>query len=753
MRRLPATVLLIATAFAASTAGRAPQREIDNVATLARLFGVVRYFYPSDAAAALDWNRFAVHAVSQVRVASDLTSLETTLKALVHPLGPGIIIARQLPPPPAAGSPDSALIAWRYFGAAVTALSPQNVYKAKRTHRPLVMSQSVDGFVTVMQTVPALPLRGQTVRLRGLVRAEPASSDVAMGAALWLRVDRALGQAGFFDNMGNRPIRASQWRQYAIEGTVADDATNLSFGAMAPAGMTAEFEAIELSVRDASGTWTPIDIKDPGFEDPADGAGGWSRAGSSKSAVITRPSDKAPEGRQVLRMAAPAPMMSTSEIFAAPPPVTGAHADVDLGSGLSARVPLALSEAQAAADMTDASRLEALRTAIASVVPSPGDRLEVDVRLADVVVAWNVFRHFYPYWNEAGVDWDARLKPQLALAYDATTRDAHRDALRLLVADLRDGHGGVVEQQRAGPLAVLPIQLQVVDGQVAITASATEDAPVGAVVVSIDGVPAGRRLADAVRLTSGSPQWRERRALQEVATCAAGTTVTLALDSGAGPRPARLRCAIGPPPVEKRPAAVGELVPGVWYVDLTRAPMGEIAPVLQQLATATGIVFDLRGYPTEAGSRILPYLLALPETDRWMHVDKIVGPFGKSAGTESMGWNQKPASPHLGGKLVFLTDGRAISYAESVMGYVADRKLGIIVGATTAGANGNVAVFGVPSGYRISFTGMRVTGHDGTTPHHLVGVKPDVPVAPTLEGLRNGRDEVLERALALIRGQ
>ena len=40
---------------------------------------------------------------------------------------------------------------------------------------------------------------------------------------------------------------------------------------------------------------------------------------------------------------------------------------------------------------------------------------------------------------------------------------------------------------------------------------------------------------------------------------------------------------------------------------------------------------------------------------------------------------------------------------------------------------------------------MRVTRHDGRSPHHLVGVTPDVPVAPTLAGLRAGRDEVLER--------
>ena len=79
-----------------------------------------------------------------------------------------------------------------------------------------------------------------------------------------------------------------------------------------------------------------------------------------------------------------------------------------------------------------------------------------------------------------------------------------------------------------------------------------------------------------------------------------------------------------------------------------------------------------------------------------MHVAKIIGPFGQSAGWQSFGWNLKPNTPRLAGKIVFLTDGRAISYAESVMGYVADRKLGTIVGSTTAGTNGNIATFPVP---------------------------------------------------------
>jgi C-terminal processing protease CtpA/Prc len=85
------------------------------------------------------------------------------------------------------------------------------------------------------------------------------------------------------------------------------------------------------------------------------------------------------------------------------------------------------------------------------------------------------------------------------------------------------------------------------------------------------------------------------------------------------------------------------------------------------------------------------------------------------------------------------------------MGHVADRRLGAIIGSTTAGTNGSVAFFNVPSGFWLEFTGMRVTRHDGRTQHYLAGTTPDIPVVPTIAGLRAGRDEVLERALALIR--
>lgn len=47
------------------------------------------------------------------------------------------------------------------------------------------------------------------------------------------------------------------------------------------------------------------------------------------------------------------------------------------------------------------------------------------------------------------------------------------------------------------------------------------------------------------------------------------------------------------------------------------------------------------------------------------------------------------------------------------------------------------------------WTGMKVLKHDGSK-HHLIGFQPDYPFERTLEGVKNGKDEVLEKAIEML---
>ena len=86
------------------------------------------------------------------------------------------------------------------------------------------------------------------------------------------------------------------------------------------------------------------------------------------------------------------------------------------------------------------------------------------------------------------------------------------------------------------------------------------------------------------------------------------------------------------------------------------------------------------------------------------------------------------------------------------MSFIEHYKLAEIVGQPTAGTNGNVNPFLLPGGFKIMWTGMKVLKHDGSQ-HHLIGIQPTVLVERTIQGVIDGRDEFLEKALEIIKSE
>lgn len=73
-----------------------------------------------------------------------------------------------------------------------------------------------------------------------------------------------------------------------------------------------------------------------------------------------------------------------------------------------------------------------------------------------------------------------------------------------------------------------------------------------------------------------------------------------------------------------------------------------------------------------------------------------------------------------------------------------------VFGSQTAGADGNVERITLPGGNKVVYTSIGVYYPDRTETQGM-GIVPDVKVRPTVEGIREGRDEVLEAALEYLR--
>ena len=75
-----------------------------------------------------------------------------------------------------------------------------------------------------------------------------------------------------------------------------------------------------------------------------------------------------------------------------------------------------------------------------------------------------------------------------------------------------------------------------------------------------------------------------------------------------------------------------------------------------------------------------------------------------------------------------------------------------VVGSTTAGADGNISLVPLPGGLRGMISGIGVFYPDGA-PTQRIGIIPDLVVEPTIAGIRQGRDEVLEAAVSHALGR
>jgi C-terminal processing protease CtpA/Prc len=104
------------------------------------------------------------------------------------------------------------------------------------------------------------------------------------------------------------------------------------------------------------------------------------------------------------------------------------------------------------------------------------------------------------------------------------------------------------------------------------------------------------------------------------------------------------------------------------------------------------------------------------------------------------------------GKFVILTNEISQSSAEfHIMAYRVHPNA-TIIGSTTAGADGNVSPFYLPGGISTMISGIGVYYPDGKETQSI-GIIPDIECKPTIKGIPESRDELMEKALEIINGQ
>lgn len=392
----------------------------------------------------------------------------------------------------------------------------------------------------------------------------------------------------------------------------------------------------------------------------------------------------------------------------------------------------------------------------------PTPQMDSGLNLLTLFRLWNVIEYYAPNRSLTLHPWDEVLSTYIRLVGAETDPVRFSRLYMRLIRELNDGHAVAPVEMLFGQrmLPVWPLQAE---GRLFVGYSGDSALKRGDEVVAIDGEPISERLELLREYASRSNEASLRQALRYYGLCTRRDTAEVVRRRAGVCDTLRVATVpygsvsplYDPAQLEQPPFRL--LADSVGYIYAGTFSREHLAQVVQTLPRTRALIIDLRTYPLKVDGALIALIgqslrtesvvvrqalyqtLALPglfyRQEQWLFED-----FGEVAA--------RCTEPYKG-RVILLVDEMTQSNPEFQAMAFQSCPQTLTIGSPTSGANGSIVWIPLP-GQMTSFSGIGALYPDGTQPQ-TVGVRLDIEVLPTAEGLQAGRDEVLERALELAR--
>ena len=382
-------------------------------------------------------------------------------------------------------------------------------------------------------------------------------------------------------------------------------------------------------------------------------------------------------------------------------------------------------------------------------------------RLLAVYRYWNMIEYFFPYKHITDKKWDTVLAEYIPRFVNAKSEFEYEVAALHIIGDIKDTHanlwGGHDKINEKKGDYYPPFEVRFVENQLVVTKFYKEDiqkdidVKIGDVITSINGI----RVKDAVEQNqihypaSNQPTRLRNISYDILRSTKETTNIKFTSDNQEKETTLKLypRSNLRGWNKKSDEKCFKMLDGNIGYITLANIKQGDIPEIKEQFKDAKGIIIDIRNYP----SAFVPFSLGgffLAERSPFV---AFTSANLDNPGEFTFGEDLTiPAAENTyKGKLVVIVNEESQSQAEyTAMAFRAGVNT-TIVGSTTAGADGNVSRIMLPGGLRTMISGLGVYYPDGTETQR-VGIVPDIEVKPTIEGIKNGKDELLEKAKEVI---
>lgn len=383
-----------------------------------------------------------------------------------------------------------------------------------------------------------------------------------------------------------------------------------------------------------------------------------------------------------------------------------------------------------------------------------------EISLLELFRYWNYVDYFFPYKYKTDQNWNDVLTEMIPKFININTTETYHLTLAELVTKTDDSHAFLfspfISLNQYGRRKI-PVEYAYAEGKLIITKinsnKFNEENPlqIGDIIYDVNGKTIPQMVNSFGKYIPASNSWGKIKKVKILFLFTNKDSIDIKFERDGQNQAIKVKTYLLKDIITQKP-----LTPEKWkfideerktgYVNMGIIERKDLDEMYQSLKETESIIFDLRNYPNQT---ILPLSkLLLPENTIYYQFNFPDTNYLSKFYSRKNSIGRKN-DDYYKGNIIVLVDENTQSQAETTTMMFKQHPKAKIIGSNTSGANGDIIRFNIAD-LETSFTGLGAYYPDGRETQRI-GIIPDIIIKPTVEGIKKGKDEVLERALEYIK--
>ncbi|RED24880.1 C-terminal processing protease CtpA/Prc [Flavobacterium cutihirudinis] len=373
-------------------------------------------------------------------------------------------------------------------------------------------------------------------------------------------------------------------------------------------------------------------------------------------------------------------------------------------------------------------------------------------RIASFFRYWNIVEYFFPYKYVTDQKWDSVLTEMIPKFENAGNEVEYHLAMLETVVKLGDSHANFFTEELYDYFGrkYIPGFINVIENKAVITGfyndslAKLNDLRIGDVIEEVNDRPMQQILEEKAKFSHGSN--KRTKNINYDFTIFNGSTDSVKLKITRNGIAFTKMMGRYKEIVYHRAKAKSEKYSidenNIGYINMDALNRLDVDEMMEKMKSTNGIIIDVRNYPNFFGFDIVRRIISSERPFARLIYPDLTYP-GKFFWEKPVVFTPNK-SKYYSGKVVVLVNEETQSRAEFFAMALQSGDNVTTIGSQTAAADGDItkAEF---FGFKAFMSGLGVFYPDGRETQR-VGVKVDVEVFPTIKGIQEGKDEVLEAA-------